>query len=199
MTDADASPDGPEVGPANGAAVVGARPEDARAIAEVHVASWRQAYAEQLPPAYLASLSVTDRETMWRELLQAGRAQVLVAQSGESIVGFAAFGACRDDEPPAGRMELWALYLAPPVWSRGIGRALWQAVEAQLRAQHAASVSLWVIESNERARRFYSAAGFELDSGAQNTFTLGGVELRELRLVRRLAGRSAGAEASSFV
>jgi ribosomal protein S18 acetylase RimI-like enzyme len=188
MTDASASRNGPEVGHANAGAIAPARPEDARAIAEVHVASWRQAYADQLPPAYLASLSVSDRETMWRELLQAGRAQVLVARADESIAGFAAFGACRDDEPPAGRMELWALYLAPPVWSRGIGRALWQAVEAQVRAQHAASVSLWVIESNERARRFYSAAGFEPDAGSQNGFTLGGVELHEVRMIRRLAG-----------
>jgi ribosomal protein S18 acetylase RimI-like enzyme len=188
MIDEGASRAGPDVEHSNAADIVPARPDDARAIAEVHVASWRQAYADQLPAAYLASLSVTDRETMWRELLQAGRAQVTVARAGESIVGFAACGACRDDAAPAGRMELWALYLAPPAWSRGIGRALWQAVEAQLRAQHAASVSLWVIASNERARRFYSAAGFEIDPGSQNTFTLGGVELQEVRMVRRLAG-----------
>lgn len=189
MTDGGASRAGPDVEHPNGADIAPARPEDARAIAEVHVASWRQAYADQLPAAYLASLSVTDRETMWRELLQAGRVQVLVARAGESIVGFAACGACRDDDaPPAGRMELWALYLAPPAWSRGIGRALWLAVEAQLRAQHAASVSLWVIASNERARRFYAAAGFEVDAGSQNAFTLGGVELQEVRMVRALAG-----------
>ena len=35
---------------------------DARAIAELHVASWRAAYVGILPPAYLEGLSVEERE-----------------------------------------------------------------------------------------------------------------------------------------
>ena len=39
--------------------------EDAPGIAELHVASWRWAYAEVLPPAVLEGLRVEDRERMW--------------------------------------------------------------------------------------------------------------------------------------
>jgi len=39
-----------------------ATPEDARAIAEVHVASWRYAYRGLLPDDVLDRLSVEERE-----------------------------------------------------------------------------------------------------------------------------------------
>ncbi len=42
-----------------------ARPDDARSVAEVHVASWRHAYRGLLPDDYLERLSVDDREAMW--------------------------------------------------------------------------------------------------------------------------------------
>ena len=38
-----------------------ATPDDARAIAEVHVASWRWAYRGDLPAEFLDGLSVDDR------------------------------------------------------------------------------------------------------------------------------------------
>jgi hypothetical protein len=47
------------------ALVRAARPEDARSVAEVHVASWRHAYRGLLPDDYLERLSVDDREAMW--------------------------------------------------------------------------------------------------------------------------------------
>jgi hypothetical protein len=42
---------------------------DARSIAEVHVETWRVAYRGQVPADYLESLSVDQRESMWRAML----------------------------------------------------------------------------------------------------------------------------------
>ena len=41
------------------------REDDARGIAEVHIKTWRDAYRGQLPSAFLAGLSVDNRERMW--------------------------------------------------------------------------------------------------------------------------------------
>ena len=49
--------------------------DDAHAIAEVHVASWRWAYRGQVPEAILDALSVEDREAMWRRSLSEGKAR----------------------------------------------------------------------------------------------------------------------------
>jgi hypothetical protein len=43
-----------------------ATPEDARAIAEVHVKSWRAAYRDLLPQDFLQGLSVDRREQQWQ-------------------------------------------------------------------------------------------------------------------------------------
>lgn len=42
------------------------------------------------------------------------------------------------------------------------------------------SVSLWVLEENQRARRFYEKAGFDLD-GASKSIEIDESELREFR------------------
>ena len=49
--------------------VRGATADDARAIAEVHVASWRWAYRGQVPDRILDELSVDEREAIWRAAL----------------------------------------------------------------------------------------------------------------------------------
>ena len=45
------------------------------------------------------------------------------------------------------------------------------------------SVSLWVLERNVRAIRFYSAVGFVLEPGSGKDFELGGKLVREVRMV----------------
>ena len=49
-----------------------ATPEDARAIAEVHVASWRAAYRGVLPDTYLDRLSVDENKTFQPEVIFEG-------------------------------------------------------------------------------------------------------------------------------
>jgi len=47
-------------------------PADARAIAEIHVASWRSAYRGLLPDSLLDAMSVDELEQRWRSRLPAG-------------------------------------------------------------------------------------------------------------------------------
>jgi ribosomal protein S18 acetylase RimI-like enzyme len=162
--------------------------EDAHAIAAVHVASWRAAYAGLLRSEYLASLSVAQREAMWKESLERGTPQLLVARSEREVVGFCAFGSSRDEGAMASCAEVWAFYLDPNVWSRGVGRTLWLAALARMREQGFKSISLWVIANNERAIRFYRAAGFGFEEGSLKEFVLGGTPMQEVRLFFQSGG-----------
>ena len=162
-----------------------AAPEDARAIAEVHVASWQAAYKDMLPAQYLADLSVAERETRWRASIEREHPECLVARSGTKVVGFVSFAASRDEGAAAGCAEIWAFYLAPAVWSQGAGRMLWQSALGRIADAGYTSVSLWVVATNERAIRFYRGAGFVPDPGSLKEFTLGGVRLQEVRYVYR--------------
>ena len=161
-----------------------ATPEDCRAIAQVHVLSWQHAYPDLLPAAVLDALSVERREAVWRASLATGEPQVLVARVDAGVCGFVAFGRSRDADMAPDCGEVWALYLAPDAWSKGIGRALWLAAWAQLREQGCTSASLWVIDGNRRAIAFYEAAGFVAEPASAKRFEIGGTMLDELRYRR---------------
>ena len=157
--------------------------EDSRAIAELHVASWQAAYTGIVATSYLATLSVEQREHSWKKQLLEGSPQILVAREGSSLVGFVAFGGCRETQAPSSYGEIWALYVLPSQWSAGVGRILWLAALTSLLEQGFTVVTLWVLALNERATRFYKAAGFEVEAGSEKLFTLGSQELAEVRLI----------------
>jgi ribosomal protein S18 acetylase RimI-like enzyme len=161
--------------------------QDCRAIAEVHVESWQQAYQGILPADYLASLSIVEREVMWCELILRSQSALLVARSElGDILGFVAFGASRDTDASDDCAEIWAIYVKPAYWSLGVGRLLSLAALQQLRSERFKAVSLWVLADNQRAISFYIKAGFVAEPKSEKLFELGGTMLKELRFVRPL-------------
>ena len=64
------------------------------------------------------------------------------------------------------------MYADPSAWSTGVGAALMCAALEHLTAMRFSHVTLWVLEDNERARRFYERWGFRAD-GARQVIDLG--------------------------
>src|SRR4030095_11206283 len=89
---------------------------DAKAIAEVHAAAARAAYAGILPDEQLRALAPSTREAKWREAIEFREPQVLVAAAGEEIVGFVGFDRSRDPKTPSTTGEIWAIYVRPEHW-----------------------------------------------------------------------------------
>jgi ribosomal protein S18 acetylase RimI-like enzyme len=158
---------------------------DCLSIAQIHVLSWQQAYCDLLPSDYLAQLSLEKREAMWRNTLNTGSSQLLVAQAGDMLLGFISFAPCRDEDAASDQAEIWSLYVSPAYWAAGVGRALYTTAKARIQEQGFKALSLWVLAGNQRALQFYAKAGFAPD--ISKTFELAGVELQELRLVQRIA------------
>lgn len=163
-----------------------ARPDDAPAIASVHVRTWQTAYRGQLPDAFLDGLSadLELRTSFWQRWIAseaAARGQsVLVAEDGGEVAGFATFGPSQDDPS---LVELYAIYVDPDRWDRGHGRALIGSAVRGLRDGGFYEAILWVLETNGRARRFYEIAGWVTDGGTKIDMR-GDVELREVRYRR---------------
>jgi len=180
-----------------------ARPEDAGRIAEIHVRAWQEAYRGIMPDDFLAGLSVPGREERWRETLarcdcsargdcgdpsSRGDRTVLVAEEGGVVAGWAIGGASRDADPPPRTAEVYAINIDPAAWRRGAGRLLMQHAAARFRRAGYERVTLWVLERNEAARRFYSTLGFTCDDTAdgRKTGSFGGRQLVEVRYSLRL-------------
>jgi GNAT superfamily N-acetyltransferase len=153
-----------------------ARPDDAAPIATVHVRSWQAAYRGLLPQEYLDGLDPADRVARWRDTLLAQGPEpgpgepllrALVAVDDGVIRGFASFGPTRDpDEDPQRTGEVYAIYLLPQSWGRGLGRMLMAATVSQLASAYA-QATLWVLDTNQRARQFYARSGWAEDGSAK--------------------------------
>ena len=149
---------------------------DAVGIAAVQVAGWRAAYAHILPSAELAELSVGRSEQLWHWVIGGSPASgkhVLVAEGGDGeVVGFSAFGPEREpDEHAEATTELYAFYVRPGRWGKGVGHALMTATLHLWQQRGVRSAKLWVYERNDRARTFYARHGWRHDRRTPPTGT----------------------------
>jgi GNAT superfamily N-acetyltransferase len=142
-----------------------ARLTDAEAIRRLRVQAWRGAAGETV--------------TEW--VAESGTVAGTVA--GTAVVGWAVGGACRDsDRGGAAESEIYACYVVPSWSGMGVGGRLLRRTLAGLDARGRSSVSRWVPESDDRARRFYAAHGF-LPDGTRQPLDLGG-PVAEIRCLR---------------
>jgi len=172
-----------------------ATPEDARDIVRINVLGWRTAYAGIVPDDVLASMDVAARIERYRERIgKPSQFESLLVLDGAAIVGYTSIGPYRigQHEGVLSRRvgEVVAIYVDPPRWGTGAGRALMDAAVARLAARGFASVRLWVLADNHRARGFYQRVGFVPD-GARASYPVTRpdgtvVDLPELRYVRHL-------------
>jgi GNAT superfamily N-acetyltransferase len=158
---------------------------DARAIAAVHISSWRAAYRGLMPDSVLDGLSIDKRERDWIDILGKHARHNLVLEQSGRIVGWASFGPARDADLDAQKVvELYGIYFIPGAWGRGLGRRLYEAVEKILSGKHAV---VWVLEKNDRARNFYEALGFMIEPDRIKVIDREGAKLAEVRYQKELA------------
>ena len=158
---------------------------DAKAIAEIHVATWQAAYQDLMPEDYLKTMTVEKRQAYWREAIEYSEPQLLVATDADKVVGFVGFDRSRDAGTKSTVGEIWALYVAPAHWGKGAGVALWDGARDGLKEEGCTQVTAWSLLRNERALGFFEhAAGFKREMPSLKTVAFGSTKLEEIRLKR---------------
>jgi GNAT superfamily N-acetyltransferase len=163
-----------------------ARSGEERAVAAVHIRSWQSAYRGLLPDDHLDTLHVDERAARYTfGSSRTDAPHTLLAIEHDVICGFATTGPSRDEDAP-GLGELYALYVDPPAWGKGVGRLLLAEATERMRAQGYTEAILWVLTGNESAERFYRADGWARD-GARRYEEVYGVGSNVIRYRRSLA------------
>jgi ribosomal protein S18 acetylase RimI-like enzyme len=169
---------------------------DAQAIAAVHVRSWQQAYRGQLPQSFLDALSIPDRAESWRRRLSTAPAAAerpfWVAEAAGRVVGFVNTGPSRDEDAAPGTSEIYAIYVDPECWEKGIGTRLLERAIHDLHRHGYTLATLWCLGANAQARSFYERAKWRAD-GATKRELVGGVETEEVRYRLPLVASAASA------
>jgi ribosomal protein S18 acetylase RimI-like enzyme len=155
---------------------------DVPTIAAIHVETWRAAYRGQIPDAVLDGLNVECGISNWQEDLGKHASLIFVVGEEETIIGFCSLIPSRDkDADPKTTAEIAAIYIQPRHWRKGAGRALCDMTLAESRSRGYGAVTLWVLASNDPAKRFYETIGFRPDGSAKTIKIKGGTELHEVR------------------
>jgi ribosomal protein S18 acetylase RimI-like enzyme len=167
-----------------------ARPDEAARIAAVHDACWRATYRDMMPAAITARFTIARRTALWERMLSAPperRCAYIAEDEDAGIVG-CAWGGREESGDPVYQGELAGIYLLPAYQHRGLGRALIRTVAACLQGRGYASLLLWALTDNARARRFYEHLGGTLlrerdaamDGGTISEVAYGWADIRAL-------------------
>lgn len=151
---------------------------DVRRIAEIHVLAWQSGYRGLLPQELLDALRPAQRIPRWLGTVRRAawpRQGTLVADQAGDVVGFADLRPAADDVG-----EIASFYVLPAMWGKGVGQALMAGSLGTFRTAGYRSARLWVLDTNARAIRFYTKAGWRPDGTCRPDF-VGGQRIVDLR------------------
>ena len=144
--------------------------------------TWQVAYRGVVPDDYLDALDIGDRARRWHEGLAEPDGPTWVAEVDGVVIGWSNAAASRDRDARAAPGELYGIYVAADWWGRGAGPALMHEAQTWLSGSFP-EATLWTLEANARARRFYEKSEWFFD-GTTKEDDRGSFVLREVRYRR---------------
>lgn len=149
---------------------------DAEAIARLHVASWREAYAGIVPASVLDAVDVDDRIARWRGYL-ASAGVTFLAEADGGAAGFIRAGVPETPLVEGADGHIFALYVLQRHHRRGIGRSLLALTAAEWLRRGGRALSVGVLTENRPALAFYRGVG--ADFARAETYRWDGHDLPE--------------------
>ncbi|QUJ66237.1 GNAT family N-acetyltransferase [Photobacterium sp. GJ3] len=135
---------------------------DVHTIADIHVRSWKTAFDGLMPDRYIESYTLPDRVEEWQKIIRSNAETVVVAESGDKVVGFMSYSVHPEQ---VGTIELSKLYLCPTVYGKRLGSRFLNYLEIDAQALGMTNIHLYVLDNNESAIQFYSKHGFNFSDG----------------------------------
>jgi RimJ/RimL family protein N-acetyltransferase len=150
-------------------------PEEAREHIMLLNACWQSAYKGIMTDEFLADrVKQQEQRAEWlKETLIDPDCGVYCAMLGNKMIGRLVFGKS-EDQDKSNTGEIVAIYLLEEFWGRGYGKEMLDFALDKLKSRGYGEIVLWVLEGNERGRRFYERHSFMLD-GAKKEVQFGRV------------------------
>ena len=152
---------------------------DAKCCADIHAKSWEFAYRD------IVSKDIIDKHNIrwpmiWDKMLANNTNSHYVVIYDSIIIGFLTIAISRDDDLNKSFYEIIGLYLSPQYISRGFGKLTMDWIKQEVKSRGYDKISLWVLEENTHARKFYEKAGFKADGKNKPS---GLADAREVRYI----------------
>lgn len=157
---------------------------DAKILGQIHALSWKVAYKNIVPDEILDNITIEKRIKFFEKALTEGWEEDALIFKDDIAVGLICIGKCRDNDKDESTGEIWGIYLHPNYWNQGVGTELITWGLNELKHINFKEITLWVLENNLNARKFYEKMGFSHD-GTIKEITIGR-PLNEYRYVKTL-------------
>ena len=138
-------------------AIRAALPDEAAAVAELHVRARSTYYPDGVPGGDI------DCVTPWQGAIERPDTQVLCVVEQDRVIGVASFRTA--EGAPADTVKLYQFHVDPDRWRAGIGTDLHTACVERWRADGKLAATLDVHVDNQRAQAFYRRLGWVPDPG----------------------------------
>jgi GNAT superfamily N-acetyltransferase len=134
-------------------------PEEAAAMASLHVRCWVEAYTPIVPAGVSSRFEVEPMIPAWQERLPNQTRFIIAAFDESQPVAFINQGPRDDEAQIQADVHIMALYVVKAYHRRGLGRTLMALGARDCLAKGGTALSLGVLSENLQARHFYDALG----------------------------------------
>lgn len=157
-----------------------ANANDAAAIADLHLRSWRSAYRGIVDNAYMDGALAGEMTDRWRNVFAGARTHslILVAEQDGALAGFIAIWP-ETDSPDTAYID--NLHVDPDRRGGGVGRRLLAEAARRLPQLGFNGAALWVFAENSGAVRFYERLNGR--AAARTRKPVGGRLIEGIRMV----------------
>jgi ribosomal protein S18 acetylase RimI-like enzyme len=136
---------------------------DARALAEIYIATLRDAFGGVMPADFQHETDVAARQEKIRNSIATGACAWLVCAVEDEIAAYCSLSAPRDEDLPPDHGEIAVFGTMSAHRRKGHGDALMDAVRHEAARRGWRVLVLWVVAENTAARAFYEKHGFRPD------------------------------------
>nr|UWI51934.1 GNAT family N-acetyltransferase [Clostridioides difficile] len=133
--------------------------DDVEDISEIYAQSWKTAYKGIIPQDYLDNLKNDFWVETFKDLIENNKITAKMVFDNKKSIGCIAYGNSRDDTLKDWG-EIVSLYLLPQYFGKGVGNEIFQSAIDDMKLAGFSNIYLWVLEENQRARKFYEKHGF---------------------------------------
>lgn len=164
--------------------VIRATKEFAFDMGYVHSYSWQEAYAGIIPDEIIRTFTPKNRAKIFLDVLKNPLEEYYLFKVDDRPAGIASLAKSHEKNMPDYIGEIYSIYFHPDFWGTEATQKGFQFCVNRLKDLGFSEITIWVLNDNLRAKRFYERNGFKLDGNSKEIKI--GIKLLEVRYSKKI-------------
>jgi len=139
----------------------------ARDMGYVHAQSWQRAYRGIFADDVIDAFTPEKRAEVFAEAMSTRPEEYYLFKADGRPAGIALLHKSHEENAADTDGEIYAIYFHPDFWGAEITHEAFKFCVERLRERGFEKITIWVVEKNIRARKFYEKHGFVFDGAKQ--------------------------------